>query len=146
VVSGSALTVATLNLEAGREPELVRQAGDVDILLPQEGRAFNFDGQVLRFRAEELLALLGLDRSFLTRSTRGLLHELVFVRSARIRPVRHFTPDLPDVFHDQPGWLQVRADGLDAPLWLRSVQWAYWNGDVRLEEAQKLTRYALARC
>ena len=28
------------------------------------------------------------------------------------------------------------------PLWLRSVQWAYWNGDVRLDEAQKLTRFA----
>ena len=146
MVDGSMLTVATLNLEAGRElglvPELVSQAGDVDILLFQEGRAFNFDGQALRFRAEELLAPLGLDRSFLTPSTRGLLHELVFVRSARIRPVRHFTPDLPDVFHDQPGWLQMRAEELDGPLWLRSVQWAHWNGDVRLDEAQKLTRYA----
>jgi hypothetical protein len=54
----------------------------------KKGRAFKFDGQERRFRAEELLAPLGLDRSFLTRSTRGLLHELVFVRSARIRPVR----------------------------------------------------------
>lgn len=146
MVSGLVFTIATLNLEDGSElellPDLVGQAGDVDVLLFQEARAFNFDGQERRFRAEEVLAPLGLDRSFLTRSTRGLLHEMIFVRSARIRPVRHFTPDLPDVFHDQPGWLQVRADGADAPLWLRSVQWAYWNGDVRLDEAQKLTRYA----
>lgn len=146
MVSGLVFTIATLNLEDGSElellPDLVGQAGDVDVLLFQEARAFNFDGQERRFRAEEVLAPLGLDRSFLTRSTRGLLHEMIFVRSARIRPVRHFTPDLPDVFHDQSGWLQVRADGADAPLWLRSVQWAYWNGDVRLDEAQKLTRYA----
>jgi hypothetical protein len=32
--------------------------------------------------------------------------------------------------------------GLEPMLCLRSVQWAHWNGDVRLDEAQKLTRYA----
>jgi hypothetical protein len=140
------LTVATLNLEDGRElkllPELVSQVPDIDVLLLQEARAFDFAGQERRFRAEELLAPLGLDRSFLTRSTRGLLHEMVFIRSARLRPVRHFTPDLPDVFHDQAGWVQVRVAGLEPVLHLRPVQWAHWNGDVRLDEAQKLTRYA----
>lgn len=145
-MSGAELTVATLNLEDGRElellPDLVGQVADIDILLFQEARSFDFDGQALRFRTEELLAPLGLDRSFLTRNTRGLLHEMIFLRSARLRPVRHFTPDLPDVFHDQPGWVQVRVQGLDPRLHLRSVQWAHWNGDVRLDEAQKLTRYA----
>jgi hypothetical protein len=140
------LTVATLNLEDGRElellPELARQVPDIDILLFQEARAFDFAGQERRFRAEELLAPLGLDRSFLTRSSRGLLHEMVFIWSARLRPVRHFTPDLPDVFHAQAGWVQVRVAGLEPVLHLRPVQWTHWNGDVRLDEAQKLTRYA----
>jgi len=146
MTQASMLTAATLNLESGREldllPRLVSQVPGIDILFFQEARAFDFDGQKLRFRAEELHTPLGLDRSALTRSTRGLLHEMIFVRSARIRPLRHFTPDLPDVFHDQAGWVQVRAEGLAVPLWLRSVQWAYWNGDVRLDEAQKLTRFA----
>lgn len=140
------LTAATLNLENGREldllPRLVSQVPGIDVLFFQEARGFDFDGQKLRFRAEQLLTPLGLDRSVLTRSTRGLLHEMIFLRSARLRPVRHFTPDLPDVFHDQAGWVQVQAEGLEPPLWLRSVQWAYWNGDVRLDEAQKLTRFA----
>jgi len=140
------LTVATMNLEDGRElgllPDLPSQVPDIDILLFQEARAFDFDGQALRFRAEELLAPLGLERSFLTRSTRGLLHEMVFIRSSRLRPVAHFTPDLPDVFHDQVGWVQVRVAGLEPVLCLRSVQWPHWNGDVRLDESQKLTRYA----
>lgn len=142
----SELTLASLNLEDAREldllPGLVAQVPDIDILLFQEARAFDGNGQELRFRAEELLTPLGLDRSFLTRSTRGLLHEMIFIRSSRLRPVAHFTPDLPGVFHDQVGWVQVRAEGLGRPLHLRSVQWAYWSGDVRLDEAQKLTRYA----
>jgi endonuclease/exonuclease/phosphatase family metal-dependent hydrolase len=146
MAQASMLTVATLNLQDGRElgllPLLVSQVAGIDILLLEEARAFDFDGQRLRFRAEGLLAPLGLDRSFLTRSTRGLLHEMIFVRSARVRPVAHFTPDLPDVFHDQAGWVQVRVAGLEPVLHLRSVPWAHWNGDVRLDEAQKLTRYA----
>lgn len=145
-MSGGELTVATLNLQDGRElgllPDLAGQVTDIDVLYLQEARAFDFDGQQRRFRAEELLAPLGLDRSFLTRSTRGLLHEMIFVRSSRLRPVADFTPDLPDVFHDQAGWVQMRMPGLDPVLHLRSVQWAHWNGDVRLDEAQKLTRYA----
>jgi endonuclease/exonuclease/phosphatase family metal-dependent hydrolase len=145
-VSGAELTVATLNLENGRElellPRLVSQVTGIDILLLQEARGFDLNGQELRFRAEELLTPLGLDRGFLTRSTRGQLHEMVLARSPRVRPVAHFTLDLPDVFHDQAGWLRVRVSGLEPVLSLRSVQWAHWNGDVRLDEAQKLTRYA----
>lgn len=145
-MSEGELTIASLNLEDGREldllPGLVGQVPDIDILLFQEARSFEFGGQVLRFRAEELLAPLGLDRSLLTRSTRGRLHEMAFIRSSRLRPVRHFTPDLPDVSHDQVGWVQLRVAGLAPVLHLRSVQWAHWNGDVRLDEAQKLTRYA----
>ncbi len=145
-MSGAGLTVATLNLENGQRtdllPDLVAQVADIDVLLFQEARGFDLDGQKRRFQAEALLVSAGLDRSFLTRSQRGLLHEMVFVRSARVRPVAHFTPDLPDFFHDQIGWVQVRVAGLDLVLHLRSVQWAHWNGDVRLDEAQKLTRYA----
>ena len=145
-VSEAELTVATLNLENGRElellPDLAGQVPDMDILLFQEARAFDFEGQERRFRAEELLAPLGLDRSVLTRSSRGLLHEMMFLRSSRLHPVAHFTSDLPDVFHDQIGWVRVRVRGLEPVLHVRSVQWAHWNGDVRLDEAQKLTRYA----
>lgn len=145
-MSESELTIASLNLEDGREldllPDVVSQVPNIDILLFQEARSFDFGGQVQRFRAEELLAPLGLDRSFLTRSTRGRLHEMVLIRSSRLRPARHFTPDLPDVFHDQVGWVQVRIPGLVPVLHVRSVQWASWNGDVRLDEAMKLTRYA----
>lgn len=145
-MSGHELTVATLNLEDGQEldllPQLVGQVPDLDVLLFQEGRAFDAVGQRLRFRAEELLAPLGLDRSFLTRSARGVLHELVFVRSSRVRPVEHYAPELPDVFHDQVGFLHARVPGLGRPLRLLSVQWAHWNGDVRLDAALKLTKHA----
>ena len=85
---------------------------------------------------------MGLDRSFLTRSTRGTLHELVFIRSAGIRPLAHYTPDLPDVFHDQIGAVDLLASGLMPPLTVRSVQWPHWSGDARLNEALRLTRYA----
>ena len=141
------LTVATLNLQDGKRLDLVPSLLDqtdrsLDILSFQEGKGWDHDGQARRYQAEDLLAPLGLDRSFLTRSTRGTLHELVFVNSARIRPVQHWTPDLPDVFHDQIGWAHFQVDGLDPVLAVKSVQWAHWSGDVRLDEAQKLTRYA----
>ncbi|GAA1022154.1 hypothetical protein Aple_064920 [Acrocarpospora pleiomorpha] len=106
-----------------------------------EGKEFSLHGQELRFHAERLLADLGL-RSFMTRSVIGELHDLVFARWPRLRLVRHYTPDLPGVFHDQIGWLSFEVTGLDRLLWVRSVQWASWNGDVRLDLAQKLTRYA----
>jgi hypothetical protein len=64
------LTAATLNLENGREldlvPQLVSQVPGIDVLFLQEARGFDFDGQQLRFRAEQLLTPLGLDRSVLT--------------------------------------------------------------------------------
>ena len=81
------------------------------MLLLQEGRGWDCLGQKRRFQAESLLAPMGLDRSFLTRSTRGTLHELVFIRSAGIRPLAHYTPDLPDVFHDQAGVLHLPQAG-----------------------------------
>ncbi|MEO3862093.1 hypothetical protein [Acrocarpospora sp. B8E8] len=119
-------------------PELV---GDADLVLFQEGKEYGFHGQELRYLAEGMLAEFGL-RSFMTRSVIGELHELVFARWPRLRLVRHYTPDLPGVFHDQIGWLGFEVTGLDRLLWVRSVQWASWNGDVRLDLAQKLTRYA----
>ncbi|TDB84309.1 hypothetical protein E1264_25020, partial [Actinomadura sp. KC216] len=165
------LTVATLDLQDGVRldlvPGLVRQIGrDVDVLVLQEGKGWDRDGQARRFEAEELLRPLGLDRSFLTRSTRGTLHELVFVRSSRLRPKQHWTPDLPDVFHDQVGWqhFRVQEPQEDEPqagepqedepqedqavpeLAIQSAQWAHWSGDVRLDAAQKLTRYAAPGC
>jgi len=51
-VSGAELTVATLNLENGRElellPRLVSQVTDTGILLLQEARGFGLNGQELR--------------------------------------------------------------------------------------------------
>lgn len=140
------LAIATLNLENGEHigllPDLVAEVPQLDVLLLQEGREWDCRGQKRRFQAESLLAPMGLDRSFLTRSTRGTLHELVFVRSARLRPLAHYTPDLPDVFHDQIGAVELLAGGLMRPLTVRSVQWPHWSGDARLDEALKLTRYA----
>jgi endonuclease/exonuclease/phosphatase family metal-dependent hydrolase len=140
------LAIATLNLEDGEHidllPDLVAEVPRLDVLLLQEGRGWDRRGQRRRFQAESMLAPLGLDRSFLTRSTRGTLHELVFIRSARLRPLAHYTPDLPDVFHDQTGAVELLADGLMTPLTVRSVQWPHWSGDARLNEALKLTRYA----
>jgi endonuclease/exonuclease/phosphatase family metal-dependent hydrolase len=140
------LTVATLNLENGERldllPGLVAGVPQLDALLLQEGREWDCRGQERRFRAEGMLAPMGLDRSFLTRSTRSTLHQLVFIRSARLRPVAHYTPDLPDVFHDQAGTVELVADGLMMPLTVRSVHWPHWSGDARLSEALKLTRYA----
>ncbi|WP_433358875.1 endonuclease/exonuclease/phosphatase family protein [Streptosporangium sp. CA-115845] len=155
MASNDELVIAALNLQDGGWdtthhdhrglellPQLVNQiSGEVDVLLFQEGRGFTTRGQELRFRAEELLRDFGL-RSFITRSVRGQLHEMVFVRWPRFRPVRHYTPDLPDVFHDQVGWLYFQVAGLQPVLALRSVQWASWNGDIRLDEAQKLTKFA----
>lgn len=139
------VAIATLNLEDGERidllPELVAEAPRLDVLLLQEGREWDRHGQKRRFQAESLLAPLGLDRSFLTRSTRGTLHELVFVRSARLRPLAHYTPDLPGVFHDQIGAVELLAGGLMAPLTVRSIHWPHWSGDARLNEALKLTRY-----
>ena len=140
------LGIATLNLENGERidllPELVAQVPGLDVLMLQEGRGWDCLGQKRRFQAESLLAPMGLDRSFLTRSTRGTLHELVFIRSAGIRPLAHYTPDLPDVFHDQIGAVDLLASGLMPPLTVRSVQWPHWSGDARLNEALRLTRYA----
>ncbi|OLT36347.1 hypothetical protein BJF79_31205 [Actinomadura sp. CNU-125] len=145
-MSDQMLTVATLNLQDGRElqalPELLAQIDTpVDLLFFQEGKRYDADGQFLRYRAEELLGDLGL-RSYLTPSQRGSLHELVFARWPRLRPRRHYKPGIPGVFHDQHGIMQFTAPGLDRVLVARSFQWAHWNGDVRLDEAQKLTRYA----
>ena len=140
------LAIATLNLENGEHidllPDLVAGIPQLDVLLLQEGREWDRQGQKRRFQAESMLAPLGLDRSFLTRSTRGTLHELVFVRSTRLRPLAHYTPDLPDVFHDQTGTVELLADGLMTPLTVRSAHWPHWSGDARLNEALKLTRYA----
>jgi endonuclease/exonuclease/phosphatase family metal-dependent hydrolase len=139
------LAIATLNLENGERidllPDLVAEAPRLDVLLLQEGREWDRRGQKRRFQAESLLAPLGLDRSFLTRSTRGTLHELVFIRSARLRPLEHYTPDLPDVFHDQIGAVELLAGGLMAPLTVRSIHWPHWSGEARLDEALKQTRY-----
>jgi endonuclease/exonuclease/phosphatase family metal-dependent hydrolase len=144
-MTGHELAIATLNLENGERidllPDLVAEAPRLDVLLLQEGREWDRRGQKRRFQAESMLAPSGLDRSFLTRSTRGTLHDLVFVRSARLRPLAHYTPDLPDVFHDQTGAVELLAGGLMTPLTVRSIHWPHWSGEARLNEALKLTRY-----
>src|ERR1700730_5683730 len=88
------LGIAPLNRENGERidllPELVAQVPGLDVLMLQEGRGWDCLGQKRRFQAESLLAAMGLDRSFLTRTTRGPLHELVFIRSASMRPLAHY--------------------------------------------------------
>ena len=59
-----------------------------------------------------------------------------------MRLLAHYTPDLPDVFHDQIGAVELLAGGLMPPLTVRSAHWPHWSGDARLSEALKLTRYA----
>ncbi len=138
------LTVATVNFQDGGWsaergdyqrlellPDLIGQAGPVDILCLQEGRAFRADGQALRFRAEQLLAGSGL-RRFVTRSQRGPLDEIVFLRCPPLQPARHYTPDPPDVYHDQIGFIHARLPGLPGVLKIKSIHWACWNGDIRL--------------
>lgn len=149
------LTVATFNFEHGGWspehddyrrlhllPEVVTQVPDLDILFLQEGRSYNADGSRLLFEAEELLLPTGPMRGFLTPSGRGLLHEIVFIRWPRLRPVRHYVWGMPDVYHDQVGWLHARLNGLFQPLLLNSVQWPHWSGDGRLDHALRLTNYA----
>lgn len=137
------LTVATLNLEDGERIDLlaglVAQAPQVDVLALQEGKGWDAGGQRRRFAAEAALRPLGLDRSFLTRSRRGTLHELVFIRTSRITPVQHYTPDTPGVFHDQAGAVRLAVDGLAGMVTVRSVQWPHWDGSARLSEALRLT-------
>jgi endonuclease/exonuclease/phosphatase family metal-dependent hydrolase len=154
-VSAGEVTVVALNLEDGgwdqqhqdhRKldllPEVIGQVpGEVDVVLFQEGKYYGFRGQRLRYRAENLLADFEL-RSFMTPSTIGQLHDLVFVRWPRFRPIEHFKAELPDAFHDQIGWLHFMVEGLDRPMAVRSLQWAYWDGGTRLDAAQKLTRLA----
>ena len=140
------LAIATLNLQDGEHidllPELAAEVPGLDVLMLQEGREWDRCGQKRRFQAESLLGPMGLDRSFLTRSTRGTLHEVVFIRSARMKPLAHYTPGLPGVFRDQIGSVELLAGGLMPPLTVRSVQWPHWSGDARLNEALRLTRYA----
>ncbi|MQA93134.1 MAG: hypothetical protein GEV11_00310 [Streptosporangiales bacterium] len=153
-VKAGMLIVAVLNLEAGgfdrrhgdhrnleRLPELIEQEPDVDVLLFLEGKNYGLQGQSLRYRTENLLAPFGL-RSFMTTSTIGQIHNLVFVRWPRLRPVTHHKPELPDVNHDQIGWLRFVVDGLDRDLALRAEHLPFWGGDARLDAAQKVTRFA----
>ena len=72
------LTVATLSLEEGHAvdllPELIRQAGNVDLLCLQEGKNWHRDdGERPWSRAERLLSPIGLDCSLMTASARGTL-------------------------------------------------------------------------
>ncbi|WP_395111343.1 endonuclease/exonuclease/phosphatase family protein [Actinomadura sp. SCN-SB] len=153
-MSAGEVTVVVLNLEDGgwdRQhedhrnldllPELIGHVPAVDVVLFQEGKHYGLRGQELRYRAETLLGRFGL-RSFMTPSTIGQLHDLVFVRWPRFRPVTHYKAGLPDVFHDQIGWLHFQVEGLDRPLAVRSLQWPHWDGGARLDAAQKLTRFA----
>ncbi len=148
------LTVATFNFEGGGWspdhddyrnlrllPEVVAQVPGLDVLFVQEGRAWDGDGSRLLFEAEALLRPSGPLRGFLTPSDRGLLHEVVFVRWPRLRPVRHYVPG-PGTYHDQAGWLYARIDGVPEPVALKSVQWPHWSGDARLDQALRMTGHA----
>jgi endonuclease/exonuclease/phosphatase family metal-dependent hydrolase len=148
------LTVATFNFEAGgwsadRDdyrnlrllPEVIAQVPGLDVLFLQESRSWDSDGSRLLLEAEALLAPAGPLRGFLTPSDRGLLHEVVFIRWPRLRPVRHYLPG-PRTYHDQVGWLRVVLDGRPEPIALKSVQWPHWSGDARLDQALRMTGHA----
>ncbi|WP_329087747.1 endonuclease/exonuclease/phosphatase family protein [Streptosporangium sp. NBC_01469] len=122
--------------------EVVAQVPDLDILFLQEGFRYAEEGQRALFEVERILAPVAPLRGFLTRSDRGLLHEVIFMRWPRLMPVRHYEPG-PGIYHDQIGWLHAHLEGdLDRSLALKSVHWPHWSGDARLDEALKLTRHA----
>jgi endonuclease/exonuclease/phosphatase family metal-dependent hydrolase len=139
------LSVATFNLEGGARsdllPEVVADGPDLDILFLQEAKSWDADGQRRAFEAEILLRPLGLDRGFLTPSTWGTIHTMVFIRSAKLRPMRHVTQHTPGVCADQIGTLELGIPGLQRLLTVRSVHWRYWSGTERESEAMMLTRF-----
>ena len=140
------LNIATLNFGEGRTagllPEMVGQAGDVDLLLVQAGKGWHQNGQKLRFRAERLLASIGLDRSLMTADTRGALHTLIFWRTGRLQPVAHYTSLWPDPPGDHGGLAEFMVGGFERVVSTMSVQWASLGRDIRLEKALRLTRLA----
>jgi hypothetical protein len=143
------LTVATLNLEDGAAvellPEVAAQAGQIDLLLLQEGKSWDRDGHRQRYRAERLLNDAGLDRSVMT-SDKGLgsLHTLIFWNSGRLRLLTHHDPLWPDVARSRRGVAGFEtASGL--VLRARSVHWPHWGGDARMDAAQQLTWLANRR-
>lgn len=140
------LTLATLSLEEGRQaellPELVAQAGNVDLLFLQNAKGWHRDGQRLRYRAEHLLAGIGLDHSLLTADAHGAPHTLIFWRAGRLHPVAHYNPEGPDVPSEESGLAEF-AVGEFAPVAnAMSVHWATWTEDIRLQEAHKLAQLA----
>jgi hypothetical protein len=138
------LTVATLNLEDGAAvdllPELAAQAGQIGLLLFQEGKNWHRDGHRTRYRAEGLLAEAGLDRSVMTGDKdRGPLHTLIFWNSRMLRLRAHYDPAWDE-------WVPLSRRGVaefETPsglvLYAKSVHWAHWGGDARLDEAGRTT-------
>lgn len=119
------LAVATFNLEAGRRtdllPDVVAGVPGLDILFLQEAKSWDEDGHRRAFEAEAQLRPLGLDRGFLTPSTWGTVHTMVFIRSGRLRPLRHCTQHTPRVCRDQIGTLELGMLGSGHVLTVRSV-------------------------
>jgi endonuclease/exonuclease/phosphatase family metal-dependent hydrolase len=155
---GNTLTVATFNFRDGgwSKPDrsyrhlptlgrLIRRAFrpvELDVLFLQECRSWEMDGQQTFLEVEAILRSVGQPlRGFLCPSNRGQLHQAVFINWPYLRPVRHYMRYLPDLFHDQDGWLHVQSETLDRPLKLRSVHWPY-AGSLHLREAELLTRHA----
>jgi hypothetical protein len=141
------LSIATLNLDDGGAaemlPEVVRQAGDVDLLMVQETKGWHRDGQRTRYRAEWLLASIGLDHSLMTASTRGTLGTLIFWRAGRMRPVAHYDAVQAGVPGEKGGLAEFAVEGFGPVVNAMSVQWATCSGDIRLDEARRLTRLAV---
>jgi hypothetical protein len=106
----------------------------------QEGKNWHRDGQRARYRAEGLLADVGLDRSVMTGDKdRGPLHTLIFWNSDVLRLVAHHDP-----MWDE--WVALSRRGVaefETPsglvLHAKSVHWAHWGGDARLDEAGRTT-------
>jgi hypothetical protein len=145
-----ALTVATLNLEDGTAldllPDLAAQAGQIDLLLFQEGKNWHRDGHRMRYRAERLLAGAGLDRSVMTGDKdRGPLHTLIFWNSDVLSLRAHYDP-----LWDE--WVPLSRRGVaefessaGLVMHAKSIHWAHWGGDARLDEAQRTTWLANPR-
>lgn len=136
------LTVGTLNLKDGRAvdllPELAGQAGDISLLMFQEGSRWHADGSRAQYRAERLLGDAGLDHSVMTPG-RGGAHTLIFWNSQRLRLLAHHNPLWdPWIGEGAAGVAEFETDrGL--VLRARSVQWKFCDGDARLGEARLVT-------
>ncbi|WP_188196677.1 endonuclease/exonuclease/phosphatase family protein [Nonomuraea sp. SYSU D8015] len=111
-----------------------------DVVFLQEGYRFGDDGAELMHYAGQLLGGL---TGFLMPPVHGLLYQVVYLRCPPFVPLRHFHRHSPGVYHDQEGWVHAGHPALgERVLKLCSVHMAYHDGDARMSEAKRYSRYA----